>query len=378
MKLFDVYPRFPVEIVRGTGNYVWDNTGRRYLDFYGGHAVISIGHSHPHYLDRIKTQLDKIGFYSNSIEMPIQEELAEKLGEISGYEDYTLFLVNSGAEAIENAVKMASFGKERTKVIAFDNAFHGRTSSAVQLTDNPGIVAPLNRGIEVIRLPLNDSAALRKNMDDQVAAVIVEGIQGIGGMEEPSGAFLKKIRDLCQEYDAAFILDEIQSGYGRTGDFFAHQLHEKIRPDLITMAKGMGNGFPVGGLLLAPHFKASYGLLGTTFGGNPLACAAALAVLEVYENENILDNVKETGQYLTEKLKEIKAVKNIRGRGLMIAIDFDFPIRELRQSLMADYSVFTGSAKNPNTMRLLPPLTIGKEETDQFIEAFTKALESKK
>lgn len=378
MKLFDVYPRFPVEIVRGAGNYVWDNTGRRYLDFYGGHAVISIGHSHPHYLERIKSQLDKIGFYSNSVEMPIQEELAEKLGKASGYEDYTLFLVNSGAEAIENAVKMASFGKERTKVIAFDNAFHGRTSSAVQLTDNPGIVAPLNRGIEVIRLPLNDSAVLRKNMDDQVAAVIVEGIQGIGGMEEPSGAFLKKIRDLCQEYDAAFILDEIQSGYGRTGDFFAHQLHEDIRPDLITMAKGMGNGFPVGGLLLAPHFKASYGLLGTTFGGNPLACAAALAVLEVYENENILDNVKETGHYLTEKLKEIKAVKNIRGRGLMIAIDFDFPIRDLRQSLMADHSVFTGSAKNPNTMRLLPPLTIGIEETDQFIKAFTKALESKK
>ena len=376
MKLFDVYPRFPVEITKGQGNYVWDKEGQRYLDFYGGHAVISIGHSHPHYLNRIKSQLDKIGFYSNSVEMPIQEELAEKLGRASGYEEYFLFLVNSGAEAIENAIKMASFGNDRTRVIAFENAFHGRTSSAVQLTDNPNIVAPLNKGIEVLRLPLNDTDALQKNMNDQVAAVIVEGIQGIGGMDEPSGPFLKEIQSLCQKFGASFILDEIQSGYGRTGDFFAHQLHEGVRPDLITIAKGMGNGFPVGGLLIAPHFKATYGLLGTTFGGNPLACAASLAVLEVYEQENILENVKKTGKDLIEKLRPIKSVKNIRGRGLMIALDFDFPIRDLRQSLMADHFIFTGSAKNPNTMRLLPPLTISQEDTDKFITAFTKAIEN--
>lgn len=376
MKLFDVYPRFPVEITKGQGNYVWDKEGQRYLDFYGGHAVISIGHSHPHYLNRIKSQLDKIGFYSNSVEMPIQEELAEKLGRASGYEEYFLFLVNSGAEAIENAIKMASFGNDRTRVIAFENAFHGRTSSAVQLTDNPNIVAPLNKGIEVLRLPLNDTDALQKNMNDQVAAVIVEGIQGIGGMDEPSGPFLKEIQSLCQKFGASFILDEIQSGYARTGDFFAHQLHEGVRPDLITIAKGMGNGFPVGGLLIAPHFKATYGLLGTTFGGNPLACAASLAVLEVYEQENILENVKKTGKDLIEKLRPIKSVKNIRGRGLMIALDFDFPIRDLRQSLMADHFIFTGSAKNPNTMRLLPPLTISQEDTDKFITAFTKAIEN--
>src|SRR5699024_10776277 len=265
---------------------------------------------------------------------------------------------------------------DRTRVIAFENAFHGRTSSAVQLTDNPNIVAPLNKGIEVLRLPLNDTDALQKNMNDQVAAVIVEGIQGIGGMDEPSGPFLKEIQSLCQKFGASFILDEIQSGYGRTGDFFAHQLHEGVRPDLITIAKGMGNGFPVGGLLIAPHFKATYGLLGTTFGGNPLACAASLAVLEVYEQENILENVKKTGKDLIEKLRPIKSVKNIRGRGLMIALDFDFPIRDLRQSLMADHFIFTGSAKNPNTMRLLPPLTISQEDTDKFITAFTKAIEN--
>lgn len=377
MKLFDVYPRFPVNIVKGKGNYVWDDKGQKYLDFYGGHAVISIGHSHPHYIKRIENQLEKIGFYSNSVEMPIQDELALKLGEASGYEDYYLFLVNSGAEAVENAIKLASFGKDRKKVIAFDDAFHGRTSAAVQLTDNPRIIAPLNTGIEVVRLPLNDPEALEKAMGDDVAAVIVEGIQGIGGMEEPTGEFLKEIDVLCKRFGATFIIDEIQSGYGRTGDFFAHQKHPDIRPDLITIAKGMGNGFPVGGVLIAPHFEASYGLLGTTFGGNQLACAASLAVLEVYQNENILENVKKNGDFLINKLKEIPSILKVRGRGLMIALDFDYPIKELRKKLMKDHFIFTGSAKDPHTMRLLPPLTIGHSEIEHFITTFVKATEQK-
>lgn len=375
MKLFNVYPRFDVNIERGTGNYVFDDKGKKYLDLYGGHAVISIGHGHPHYKKRINEQLDKIGFYSNSVEMPIQEELASKLGESSGYSEYELFLVNSGAEAIENALKLASFGKDRTKVIAFDKAFHGRTSAAVQITDNPKIVAPLNRGIEVIRLPLNDHDALKDHLTEEVSAVIVEGIQGIGGMDEPNHAFLQQIQQLTKECGASFILDEIQSGYGRTGYFFAHQLHEDIRPDLITTAKGMGNGFPVGGLLISPEFKASPGLLGTTFGGNQLACAAALAVLEVFEEDDVLRNVLDTGNYLVENLKSISAIKSIRGRGLMIAMDFDFPIKELRKKLIFDKHIFTGSAKSPNTMRLLPPLTIKPNEIDIFVDCINELLE---
>lgn len=377
MKLFDVYPRFPVNIVKGKGNYVWDDKGQKYLDFYGGHAVISIGHSHPHYIERIENQLEQIGFYSNSVEMPIQDELAQKLGEISGYENYHLFLVNSGAEAIENAIKLASFGNDRKKVIAFEDAFHGRTSAAVQLTDNPRIIAPLNRGIEVVRIPLNDEEALIEAMDEDVAAVIVEGIQGIGGMEEPTAEFLKEIQNQCKQHGSTFILDEIQSGYGRTGEFFAHQYHLGIRPDLITVAKGMGNGFPVGGVLIAPHFEASYGLLGTTFGGNQLACAASLAVLEVYQKENILEKVKKNGELLINQLKEIPSVLRVRGRGLMIALDFEHPIQELRQKLMKEHYIFTGSAKDARTMRLLPPLTIGSSEITQFITTFAKATEQK-
>jgi len=375
MKLFNVYPRFDVTIERGSGNYVYDVHGQKYLDLYGGHAVISIGHSHPHYIKRLKDQLDQIGFYSNSVEIPIQNELAEKLGKISGYPDYELFLVNSGAEAVENALKLASFGKERYKVIAFDRAFHGRTSAAVQITDNAKIQAPLNKGIEVIRLPLNDEDALEKHMGEDVAAIIVEGIQGIGGMDEPNHGFLQQIRKLSSKYDVTFILDEIQSGYGRSGNFFAHQIHGDIRPDLITVAKGMGNGFPVGGLLISPKFTGSPGLLGTTFGGNQLACAAALAVLEIFQEENIMENVRRTGKHLIKELNKIPAIQSIRGRGLMIAMDFDFPVSELRKKLIFEKKIFTGSAKSPNTMRLLPPLTVNPDEIDIFVQNITELLE---
>lgn len=375
MKLFNVYPRFDVIIERGSGNYVYDVHGQKYLDLYGGHAVISIGHSHPHYIKRLKDQLDQIGFYSNSVEIPIQNELAEKLGKISGYPDYELFLVNSGAEAVENALKLASFGKERYKVIAFDRAFHGRTSAAVQITDNAKIQAPLNKGIEVVRLPLNDEDALEKHMGEDVAAIIVEGIQGIGGMDEPHHGFLQQIRKLSSKYDVTFILDEIQSGYGRSGNFFAHQIHGDIRPDLITVAKGMGNGFPVGGLLISPKFTGSAGLLGTTFGGNQLACAAALAVLEIFQEENIMENVRRTGKHLIKELNKIPAIQSIRGRGLMIAMDFDFPVSELRKKLIFEKKIFTGSAKSPNTMRLLPPLTVNPDEIDIFVQNITELLE---
>ena len=374
MKLFDVYPRFDIEISRGQGNYVYDKEGTKYLDLYGGHAVISVGHSHPHYIKRLTDQLNKIGFYSNSVLMDIQDELARKLGAQSGYPDYSLFLVNSGAEAIENAVKLASFQKEGKKVIAFDKAFHGRTSVAVQLTDNAKIQAPLNRGIEVIRLPLNDSEALERHMNEEVVAIIVEGIQGIGGMDEPNGEFLNLIQTLTMQYDASFILDEIQSGYGRTGHFFAHQMHPGIRPDLITLAKGMGNGFPVGSVLIAPHFQASPGLLGTTFGGNQLACAASLAVLEIFEAEDILANVNITGNYLIDQLKRIPAIQSIRGRGLMVAMDFNFPIGDLRKKLIFEKRIFTGSAKSPNTMRILPPLTIKPGEIDIFVDGIKELL----
>lgn len=374
MKLFDVYPRFDVEISRGQGNYVFDDQGTKYLDLYGGHAVISIGHSHPHYIKRITDQLHEIGFYSNSVQMNVQDELANKLGDQSGYPDYSLFLVNSGAEAIENAVKLASFQKDGQKVIAFDKAFHGRTSAAVQLTDNAKIQAPLNRGIEVVRLPLNDPEALGQHMDEEVVAVIVEGIQGIGGMDEPDAGFLKQIQTLTRKYGASFILDEIQSGYGRTGHFFAHQMHPGIQPDLITVAKGMGNGFPVGAVLIAPHFQASPGLLGTTFGGNQLACAAALAVLEIFKAEDILAQVKLTGNYLIEQLNRIPAIQSIRGRGLMIAMDFEFPIGELRKKLIFEKRIFTGSAKSPKTMRLLPPLTIKPDEIDIFVDGIKELL----
>ncbi|GAA5222291.1 aspartate aminotransferase family protein [Membranihabitans marinus] len=374
MKLFDVYPRYNVNIVQGKAAYVYDENQTKYLDFYGGHAVVSIGHSHPHYIKRITDQLNDLGFYSNSIEMPIQDELADHLGRTSKLPDYQLFLVNSGAEANENALKLASFHNGRSKVIAFDKAFHGRTSAAVQCTDNQKIIAPINRGYEVVRLPLNDIEQLKAHLNDDVAAVIVEGIQGIGGIYEAESDFLLACQQLCEKNNSVLVLDEIQCGYGRSGDFFSFQKIKDFRPDIITVAKGMGNGFPVGGVLIHPKFQPSYGLLGTTFGGNHLACAASLAVLEVMDAENILDNVHQMGEILKQELSSISSINEIRGRGLMLAIDFDYPIAEIRKQLIFDQKVFTGSAKAPETMRLLPPLNIGEEEVALFISALKKTL----
>jgi acetylornithine aminotransferase len=374
MKLFDVYPVFDIEPVKGDGCYIYDKLGTKYLDFYGGHAVISIGHSHPHYVEMVSTQLANLGFYSNSVENSLQVELAEKLGELSGLEDYQLFLCNSGAEANENALKMASFETGKTKIIAFENAFHGRTSSAVNITHNLKIQAPINQTFEREWLKLNEiepvKMALKKG---DIAAVIIEGIQGIGGIYIPKVSFLEAVAGLCKTYNVPLILDEIQSGSGRSGKYFAFQ-YADIQPDIISIAKGIGNGFPIGGILLSPKYKASYGLLGTTFGGNHLACAAAIAVLDVIKNENLIENANEIGDYLQEKLKQIPAVKAVRGKGLMIGIDFDFPVGQLRTKLVKEHQLFTGSAGNPNTVRLLPPLNITKVEADLFLEKLKIAL----
>ncbi len=368
MKLFDVYPRNDLEPVEGQGCYVWDKNGNQYLDLYGGHAVISIGHSHPHYVKTLQDQVAKLGFYSNSVQMPIQDELATKLGELSGLPDYSLFLTNSGAESNENALKLASFHTNRKKIIVFEKGFHGRTSLAVEATDNQKIVAPVNVTGNMIRLPLNDLDALEKAMDDSVAAIMVEGIQGIAGIYEPSGEFLSKARQLCDQFGAVLILDEIQSGYGRTGKFFAYQHHD-IRPDIISMAKGMGNGFPIGGILISPNFEAKAGLLGTTFGGNHLACAAGIAVLDVLKNEKLIENSAQTGDYLIQKLKEIPQILEVRGRGLMIGIDLEGDIKPVRSKLLFEHQIFTGSASNPNTLRILPPLSLSNTQSDQFIAA---------
>lgn len=374
MKLFDVYPVFDIEPVKGDGSYIYDKSGTKYLDFYGGHAVISIGHSHPHYVKKISEQLSNLGFYSNSVENSLQVELAEKLGKLSGLEDYQLFLCNSGAEANENALKMASFATGKTKIIAFENAFHGRTSSAVNITQNSKIQAPINQTFDREWLPLNEiepvETALKKG---DVAAVIIEGIQGIGGIYIPTKSFLEAVAELCQTHNVPLILDEIQSGTARSGKFFAFQ-YADIQPDIISIAKGFGNGFPIGGILLAPKYKAKYGLLGTTFGGNHLACAAALATLEVIENENLIENANTIGDYLQAKLKQIPAIKAVRGRGLMIGIDFDFSVKALRTKLVKEHHLFTGSAGNPNTIRLLPPLNVTKTEADLFLEIFEKGL----
>jgi acetylornithine aminotransferase len=374
MKLFDVYPVFDIEPVKGDGCYIYDKLGTKYLDFYGGHAVISIGHSHPHYVEKVSTQLANLGFYSNSVENSLQVELAEKLGELSGLEDYQLFLCNSGAEANENALKMASFETGKTKIIAFENAFHGRTSSAVNITHNLKIQAPINQTFEREWLKLNEiepvKMALKKG---DIAAVIIEGIQGIGGIYIPKVSFLEAVAGLCKTYNVPLILDEIQSGSGRSGKYFAFQ-YADIQPDIISIAKGIGNGFPIGGILLSPKYKASYGLLGTTFGGNHLACAAAIAVLDVIKNENLIENANTVGDYLQEKLKQIPAVKAVRGKGLMIGIDFDFPVGQLRTKLVKEHQLFTGSAGNPNTVRLLPPLNITKVEADLFLEKLKIAL----
>ena len=373
MKPFDVYPLFDIEITKGSGCYTYDNEGNEYLDMYGGHAVISIGHSHPYYLQKMSHQMEQLLFYSNSVRNSLQEELAEKLGQASSYEDYSLFLVNSGAEANENALKLASFHTGRKKVVAFGKAFHGRTSAAVRVTDNPKIQAPLNDSPEVEFLPLNEVNTVKnalKNRD--VCAVIIEGIQGVGGIQTPDSDFLLALRQECTETGTVLILDEIQSGYGRSGKFFAHQ-YAGIRPDIITIAKGMGNGFPIGGVLISPMFNAVHGMLGTTFGGNHLACAAAIAVLDVMKNENLVTNAANTGAYLIEKMKSFPKIKEIRGKGLMIGIEMEMPAKELRNKLLFEEKVFTG-ASGTHVIRLLPPLTLTNGDADVFLTRFYHAL----
>lgn len=372
MKLFDVYPLFSITPVKAEGSWVWDDQGIKYLDLYGGHAVISIGHTHPHYVRSLNEQLSRISFYSNSVQNPLQQKLADKLGQLSGYADYQLFLCNSGAEANENALKVASFVTGRKRVIAFDKAFHGRTSGAVAVTDNPKIVAPFNAEHDVVFLPLNDVQALEAALDESVAAVIVEGIQGVGGIRIPEDSFLELLEEKCRAVGALLILDEIQSGYGRTGRFFAHQ-HTSIRPDLITMAKGMGNGFPVGGVLIRPDIKPWSGMLGTTFGGNYLAMTACLAVLEVMEQENLMENAAEVGRYLLMELAKIPGVSNLRGRGLMIGFDLPADKNTARNTLLFAHHIFTGEAK-PNTIRLLPSLTLSRDESAIFIKSLKATL----
>lgn len=375
MKLFDVYPINPVNIVRAQGSFVYDDAGQEYLDLYGGHAVISIGHTHPHYVASLTEQLNKIGFYSNSVEIPIQRRLAEQLGEVSGKEDYALFLCNSGAEANENALKLASFHTKRKKIIAFSKAFHGRTSLAVAATDNPAIVAPVNETDHVVFLPFNDEEALAnvfRDFGEEVSSVIIEGIQGVGGIREASVSFLQLIRTLCDTHDAIFIADSVQCGYGRTGDFYSHD-YADVQADIYTMAKGMGNGFPIGAISISPKFKASYGLLGTTFGGNHLACAAAVAVLDVIQQENLLANAKAVGDYLISELKQFDKVQEVRGRGLMIGIDLPAELAQVKKDLLTKNKIFTGEAK-PNVIRLLPALNITKEIADRFLTAFDERL----
>jgi acetylornithine/N-succinyldiaminopimelate aminotransferase len=370
MKLFDVYPLNPIEIVKANGSNVWDSNGNEYLDLYGGHAVISIGHTHPHYVRRITEQLNKVAFYSNSVIISLQQELAEKLGKLSGKVDFQLFLCNSGAEANENALKLASFYNGRKKVIAFKGAFHGRTSLAVSATDNPKIIAPVNQTDNITFLPFNDEQALEQAFHDfgnEISSVIIEGIQGVGGIKEASKSFLKKIRTLCDQYDAVYIADSVQCGYGRTGSFYAHDF-AGVDADIYSMAKGMGNGFPIGAIAIAPKFKPWHGELGTTFGGNHLACAAALAVLEIMEQDKLLKNAESVGNYLITELKKIDKINEVRGRGLMIGIDLPEEFSHVKKDLLFKHRIFTGEAK-PNVIRLLPALNITKVHADQFLEA---------
>ena len=375
MKLFDVYPLIDVTPAKAEGSYFWDENGTEYLDLYGGHAVISIGHSHPTYVKYITEQLNNIGFYSNYVKIPIQNQVAEQLTKLSGYDDYTLFLCNSGAEANENAIKLASFHTGKKKIIYFSGAFHGRTAAAVACTDNPKIVAPVNQSENFVKLPFNDLEALENEFktNSDIAGVIVEGIQGVGGVQIPTTEFLHKIQQLCNENNAVFIADEIQSGFGRSGKFFAHQ-HAAVTPDIIAMAKGMGNGFPVAGILISPKFKASYGLLGTTFGGNFLACAATKAVLDVIEKENLLQNAQEVGDYLVSLLQNQKNIKEIRYQALMIGIDLAFPCNEVRTRLVKEYKMLTGNASTPNTLRVLPALNVKKEDVKKFADALIQNL----
>ncbi|TAF76389.1 MAG: aspartate aminotransferase family protein [Bacteroidetes bacterium] len=377
MKLFDVYPIYDISVVKGKGSYVWDEKGTKYLDLYGGHAVISIGHSHPHYVQMLKNQLDNIGFYSNFVRLPLQEQLAEKLGKVSNCEDYQLFLSNSGAEANENALKLASFATCRKKIIAFSKSFHGRTSLAVSCTDNPSIIAPVNQTDNVIFSAFNDINALEtifKMQGQEIAAVIIEGIQGVGGINIASDSFLQKIRSLCTQYGAVFIADSVQCGYGRSGKFFAHDF-ANVKADIYCTAKGMGNGFPIGGTLIASHLKPKMGMLGTTFGGNHLACTAALAVLDVIEQENLIANAEKVGNYVMSQLKSFSEVKEVKGHGLMIGIELFEPCDEIRKSLIFNHHVFTGSSSNKNLLRLLPSLAVSKTEMDIFLEKFSLALQ---
>jgi acetylornithine aminotransferase len=375
MQLFDVYPINDITIEKAEGSNVWDDKGTKYLDLYGGHAVISIGHTHPHYVKRLTEQLQKVGFYSNSIKIPLQQQLAEKLGKVSGKTDYQLFLVNSGAEANENALKLASFHNGKKKVIAFKKSFHGRTSLAVAVTDNPKIVAPINETDNVVFLPWEDEAALEVAfIQHEISSVIIEGIQGVGGIRVASASFLQKIRTLCDANNAVFIADSVQCGYGRSGKFYSHD-HAGVNADIYTMAKGMGNGFPIGGIIIAPHIQASYGLLGTTFGGNHLACAAALAVLEVIEKDNLMDNAAKVGAYLIEELKKFPQVLEVRGKGLMIGIELPESLAHVKKELLFKHKIFTGEAK-PNVIRLLPSLALTMEHADEFLAAFRKELEN--
>ncbi|MCY1720502.1 aspartate aminotransferase family protein [Prolixibacteraceae bacterium Z1-6] len=375
MKLFDVYPLFDITPVKAEGCHVWDSEGKKYLDLYGGHAVISIGHSHPTYVEKISSQLSQIGFYSNSVQNPLQKELAEKLGVVSGCEDYQLFLCNSGAEANENAIKLASFITGKKKIISYKKGFHGRTSAAVSITDNPKIIAPVNETSNAVILPFNDIQATEEALKNgDVAAVIVEGIQGIGGIHVPDEGFLVALKKLTEKYVAALILDEIQSGYGRSGKFFSYQ-YSDVKPDMITMAKGMGNGFPIGGVLIQPEIEPWFGMLGTTFGGNHLACAAAIAVLDVIQQEKLVENSQKVGNYLMEKLAAMNGDFEIRGKGLMIGMEFKTPIKEIRQKLLNEYGIFTG-VSGQNIIRLLPPLSLSIKQADEFLNAFADVLKS--
>tara|TARA_R110002049_G_scaffold609_1_gene3413 strand:- start:9987 stop:11114 length:1128 start_codon:yes stop_codon:yes gene_type:complete len=374
MSLFNVYPLFDITPIKAKDVYVYDENNTKYLDLYGGHAVISIGHSHPKYVKNISEQVAKLGFYSNSIQNPLQVELAKKLEEISGCKDYDLFLCNSGAEANENALKLASFHTNKKKVIAFKNSFHGRTSAAVAATDNPKIIAPINAQQEVEILELGDLENLEKALaKNNVCAVIIEFIQGVGGLDESTAEFYQGIETLCKKYNTCFIADEVQSGFGRTGDFFAFQKYN-VTPDIISIAKGMGNGFPIGGILIHSSIKASFGLLGTTFGGNHLACVASLAVLDVIKDENLMENAREISTYFREKSKELPKLKAIKGRGLMLGLEFDFPVAEIRKNLIFKHKIFTGSAKNPNLLRILPPLTIKKTHVNVLFDALKNEL----
>lgn len=374
MELFNVYPLYDVTPVAAKGIVVTDNLGEEYLDFYGGHAVISIGHSHPHYVQKLKEQLDKIGFYSNSVHNPLQTQLAVKLGEASSCTDYNLFMCNSGAEANENALKLASFHTDKSRVIAFNNSFHGRTSAAVATTDNEKINAPINKQQKVTFLPLNEIEPFKEEIaKGDVCAVIIEAIQGVGGLDEPSTTFFKQIARECEQHKVILIADEVQAGFGRSGMFFAFQ-HHGIRPDIISIAKGMGNGFPVGGILIHSKFKASFGMLGTTFGGNHLACAATLAVLEVIKNEELVANAKDLGAYFIDKASSIPQVKKVKGKGLMLGLQFDFKIADLRKRLIHNQHLFTGGAKDPYVLRVLPALNISKEHLDIFFDALQNEL----